>query len=71
MLTKDELEQLGQLIDQRLDVKLDQKLKPIKKNLLTIKKTVDVMAKLLDGEQMRQRKRIDKIEDHLGLPHPE
>ena len=71
MLTKEELEQLGQLIDQRLDVKLDQKLKPIKKNLRAVKKTVDVMAKLLDGEQMRQRKRIDKIEDHLGFPHPE
>jgi hypothetical protein len=71
MLTKDEVEQLGQLLDQRLDRKFDQKLKPIKKNLRAVKKTVDVMARLLDSEQMRQRKRIDKIEDHVGLPHPE
>ena len=85
MLTPDDLEQIGKVIDARLDAKLDEKLAPlktdiktvtedmqrVKKDLRGVKKTVDVMARLLDGEQMRQRKRIDRIEDHLGMPRPE
>lgn len=42
-------------------------IKGIKSELKKVRKTVDVMGRLLDGEQMRQRKRIVRIEEHLGF----
>ena len=67
-LTQDDLQAIGTMIDQKLDEKLDQKLKPIKKDLSNIKKTVETTAKLLDLEQMRQRKQIKRLEENLNLP---
>jgi len=37
------------------------------KMLRGLKKTHDVMLDSLDGEQMRQSKRLGKIEEHIGL----
>lgn len=42
-------------------------IKGIKSELKKVRKTVDVMGRLLDGEQMKQRKRIIRIEEHLGF----
>lgn len=74
-----DLKQISDLFDQRLDEKLDQKLKPIRKSqdehskllkshsklLKTLKKNQDVMLDMLDREQMKQREKIDRIEEHL------
>jgi hypothetical protein len=75
MLTKNDLNQISELLDERLDVKLDVKLEPIKKDIKflkrdvsRIKKTQDTMLDLLDREQMQQRKRIVRLEEHVGLP---
>lgn len=64
MLSINDLNEISQLLDQ----KLDEKLSPIKKDIKYMKKTQEVMLDLLDREQMHQRKRINRIEDHLGLP---
>lgn len=71
MLTKDDLRQIGILVEnvveEVVDRKLEEKLKPIKKQLRAIKKDQKIMFNFLDREQMKQRKRIDLLEDYVGL----
>ena len=64
MLTKNDLNQIGQVIDE----KLDNKLKPIKKDLRYLRKTVDLVVKNYDEGDVRLERKVKKIEDHLGLP---
>lgn len=40
------------------------------KMLRSLKKDQNTMLGMLDGEQMKQRKRLNRIEDHLGLTSP-
>jgi hypothetical protein len=70
MLTKNDLQQIGSLIDN----KLDKKLEPLKKDLATMKKDtsqtrkdVKVLIAYFDREYIEPRKRIDRIEEHLGI----
>ena len=42
-------------------------LKTIKKNVSHIKKTVDLMGRVFDREDMNIQKRVDRIENHLNL----
>jgi hypothetical protein len=42
-------------------------LKSNSRTLKSLKKDQNIMLGMLDGEQMKQRKRITKIETHLGL----
>lgn len=59
-------EETRQIVQEELaPVKKD--IKGIKSELKKVRKTVDVMGRILDGEQMRQRKRIVRIEEHLGF----
>ena len=67
-LTQDDIQAIGTIIDQKLNKSLDQKLQPIKRDIKNIKKTVETTAKLLDLEQMRQRRQIKRIEENLNLP---
>lgn len=67
MLTKTDLNQISEL----LDTKFDAELKPIKKDIRLIKRDQKTMLDLLDGEQMQQRKRIVRLEEHVGLPNPQ
>ncbi len=74
MLTKTDLNQISGL----LDAKFDTKLAPIKKDIKSLKKDVSKIRKdqgtmldLLDKEQMQQRKRIIRLEEHAGLPNPQ
>ena len=64
MLTKSDLQQIGNLIDKSLDKKLnealDKKLNPIKKDIKDI-------LKYHDEYYVRLRKRVEKIEDHLHI----
>lgn len=71
MLTKDDLEQISCLLDQ----KFEQKLTPIENELKShgiilksLKKDHDIMLDMLDREQMDQKKKIKRIEKHLDLP---
>jgi hypothetical protein len=61
MLTQDELLQLAQLIDERLE----RRLKPVQRALRLIQRDQKTLLNLLDREQMRQRKRIERIEQEL------
>lgn len=82
-MKQSDLHQISQLFDEKLEEKLEkkleekftQKLAPIQselkkhgKMLKSLKKDQDTMLIMLDKEQMDQRKRLKKVEDHLGLP---
>ena len=76
-MTNNDLNQISQV--------LDQKLKPIQEELRqhgkllkghgillkSLKKDQDTMLNMLDKEQMQQRKRIARLEEHTGLPTPQ
>lgn len=69
-MTNIDLKQISELLDNRLD----NKLAPIQKTLTqhgkmlrSLKKDQNMMLAMLDGEQMKQSKRLKRVEDHLGL----
>ncbi|HEV2339232.1 MAG TPA: hypothetical protein VGT05_00510 [Patescibacteria group bacterium] len=79
----DDLKQIARLLDQKLEPiqkQLHEQGKTLDKHgkILTshsrllkgLKRDQDMMLKMLDKEQMDQRKRLKKIEDHLGFPPP-
>lgn len=73
-MNNSDLNQISKLLDDRLDSKFDEKLAPIQKTLAqhskmlkSLKKDRSMMLAMLDGEQMKQSKRLDRVEDHLGL----
>ena len=72
MTTKD-LEQISELLDDKLNpIKeiLDSHTKTLSshtKYMKALKKTQNVMLNTLDGEQMKQRKKIERLEEHAGL----
>ena len=80
MLTNDDLRKIGNLIDERLELKLEekfeQKLQPIKKDVKSLKnshrklrKDFSIILKHLDGARVSHEKRITRLEDHLHLLH--
>lgn len=42
----------------------------LKKDMKYVKKTMDVMIDLFDRQDIKLHKRVEKIEDHLGLTTP-
>lgn len=80
MLTKSDFQQLQKVLPtkddiRRLDARMsglatkdDLKKLATKKDLAKVAKTVDVMAKLLDRADVDIRKRVEKIEERVGLP---
>lgn len=102
MLDKNDLKQISELLDLKLEEKFNQKLEPIHKELKehgkilkshgeifkyheeifksqnkilkshgkllrSLKKDQDTMLNMLDREQMEQRKKIKRIEEHLDI----
>jgi archaellum component FlaC len=63
MLTVDDLRKIGELVDQRLEVKLDSKLEPIKKDILTIKEDISGLKKDIKSLKSSDR----RISKDLGL----
>ena len=59
MLTVSDLQKIGDLIDLKLDIKL----KPIKKDIRYIKKTIDLVIKNYDEADVAISKRVAKIEE--------
>lgn len=67
MLTQNDLNQIGNVIDKKLEEKLDLKLKPAKRDLSYIRKTLSVFIQRTDREQTNLNKRVTRIETHLDL----
>lgn len=71
MLTKIDLSQIRDVVREEVDTivdkKLDVKLKPIKKDLKYLKKTLDVFIDRTDREKTKLEKRVVRIENHLNI----
>lgn len=78
MLTTNDIEQIGNVVNERLEVKLEEKLEeklePIKKDLKSLKKdasylrkTTSIIAKNYDEGDAALHKRVAKIEKHVNL----
>lgn len=80
MLNKNDLQQIGNLLDQRLEPIHEElkehgkmlkehgkMLKQHSKQLRSLKKDQDTMLKMLDKEQMDQRKRLSQLEHNVKV----
>ncbi|SRR5229473_8085499 len=67
MLTKDELEQLGQVVEERVK----KHLKPVIRKLNRLQKDVSWISKTYDEGRVNNRRRIERIEEHVHVPQPE
>lgn len=47
---------------------LDRELKPIKQELSKISRNLNLFIKFFDKEQVKLKKRVDRVDTHLGLP---
>lgn len=66
MLTKSDIEQIGSVIENKLEpVKKD--LKSLKRKVNKIDKTLDVVVKNYDEGDVRLERRVRKIEQHLSI----
>lgn len=63
MLTKLDLLQIKKIIQEEVHKELT----PVKKDIKKLQKSMDKMLDVLDREDVTLRKRIERIEDHLGL----
>ena len=71
MLTKTDLSQIGKVIDERLDEKLEpvkKDLTSLKKDVKYLKKTVDIIVANYDEADVKLERRVKRIEHHLALP---
>jgi len=72
MLTKNDLQAIREIVDERLDAKLeeklDKKLRPIKRNITKIKKNTETLIDHFDKRDIQLQKRVKRIEAHLNLP---
>lgn len=67
MLTKKDLSQIRVVVNQEVDTVVEKKLKPIKKDLRYLRKTLDLTVKNYDEGDIELGKRVKKIEEHIGL----
>jgi DNA anti-recombination protein RmuC len=56
--------------DKKMEQKFEEKLKPIHKKLNKLQKDIDLIARTTDRDITKTMHRVDKIEQHLGLPNP-
>ncbi|MBU3979665.1 hypothetical protein KKE68_08300, partial [Patescibacteria group bacterium] len=52
-----------------IDTVIENKLKPIKKDLRYLRKTVSLIVRNYDEGDVKLERRVIKIEKHLALPH--
>lgn len=74
MLTKNDLNQIRGVVKDEVTAQLDpvkKDIKVLKRDVSQIKRNQEVMLDSLDKEQMQQRKRIIRLEEHVGLPSPQ
>ncbi len=72
------LEKFGAIVDQKIDKslekfgvsvdkKLEMRLKPIKKDILEIRKDMKTIVNFFDREYLELRNRVERIEEYLKL----
>lgn len=69
-MKNDDLKQISKVLDQKFDQKLEPVFKELKQHrtmLRSLKKDQDTILDMLDKEQMSQRKRLDRVEERLGI----
>jgi len=77
MLTKNDLNEIRGIVKEEIEpVKKDvsilkKDMKNVKHDISRLRKDQSTMLDLLDKEQMQQRKRITRLEEHAGLPTPQ
>ncbi|MFZ5844855.1 MAG: hypothetical protein ACOY0S_00090 [Patescibacteria group bacterium] len=69
MLTKTDLKQIGTIVDERLDKRLDENLKPIKNDFKGVKKTLDSIKKTLGSVKKTLDIHIRQTDRHLNYHH--
>ncbi len=77
MLTKEDLSQIGNVVDSKLNKRLepfekrfgsiDKKLNSLDKDVTYIRKSINVDISGFDKEYLDLRKRVEQIEKHLEL----
>lgn len=73
MLTKNDLSQIGNVVDEKLEpVKKDltvlrKDVKYLKKKVNRIDRTLSLTVKNYDEEDVKLGRRVARIEDHIGL----
>ena len=83
MLTSEDLQKIGDLIDikleqnleqkleqkleEKLEAKFEQKLAPIKKDLRLIKADLRATIKFFDDDVSHLKKRVGRIEEYIGI----
>ncbi|MBI2026039.1 MAG: hypothetical protein HYT06_01515 [Candidatus Levybacteria bacterium] len=69
-LTKSDLQQIGSVVDQKLNKRLnpvEKGIKALRKDVRYLKKTADLIAKNYDEGDVLLARRVKKIEEHLSL----
>ena len=64
MLTNDDLNKIGQIIDEKLDNKFDLKLKPLKNDLKKIRKDLEFVVGSLDKQRWNLEQKFDSHVSH-------
>jgi len=63
MLEKSDLQQIKVAVEEVVE----QKLKPVHKKLNKLQKDLDITIRSFDNDHLKNRNRIEIIENHLGL----
>ncbi|OGH44442.1 MAG: hypothetical protein A3J14_03250 [Candidatus Levybacteria bacterium RIFCSPLOWO2_02_FULL_37_18] len=58
-----------QIIQQELEP-IRKDTKTLKRDMRYVKKTIDIMVRMFNEDDVKLRKRVEKIEDHLGFVQP-
>lgn len=66
-MTKQDLTQIKDVVREVVKDEITKELKPIHKKLNKLEKKIDTTINFFDHEVLSDRKRIDRIENHLGI----
>lgn len=77
MLTKDDLSQIKIIVQDETRKIIKEEIDPLKKDVKTLRSDVSVIRKdikqivtFFDHEYLELRKRVENIEQHLGINYP-
>lgn len=67
MLTKNDLQQIRDVVREEVKDEVKQQLKPVKKDLHSVKKDLSYVIGEYDERIVHAHRKIDKVEKHLGI----
>lgn len=67
MLTKSDLTQIQKIVNSETKKIVAQELKPIKEDVIHIRKDIKTIVNYFDREYLQLRKRVERLENHLHL----